>query len=177
MTNFLQRAIKWISGKEDPKEAASSAPQTTQESDPALDSTRHFLRAAARTIVLAAVSDGSQTEDEIVTARLAAKPIAALASLKDGAFHALIKEATSKHQSEGEAASLEFIANTVTDPESKAKLFSIAVAVTFADREIKDAEKQFLEKLRVSLQLTEEDAHTLQHSIEENSSKEGKLGA
>jgi tellurite resistance protein len=174
MSNFLQRAIKWMSGKEDPKPAASSAPP---ENDPAIESTRHFLRAVARTIVLAAVSDGSQTEDEIVTARLAAKPIAALASLKESAFQALLKEASTKHQAEGEEASLQFISSNITDPESKAKIFSIAVAVTFADREIKDSEKQFLAKLHNALQLTDEDADTLQHAIEENHSQEGKLGA
>jgi hypothetical protein len=177
MKTFLQRTIQWIRGKEE-----ATTPQTTttttpdQAPDPALDSTRHFLRAAARTIVLAAVSDGAQTEDEIVTARLAAKPITALASLKESAFQALLKEATAKHQAEGETASLQFIASNVTEPETKAKIFSIAVAVTFADREIKESEKLFLEKLRKALDLAEEDASTLQHAIEESSSKEGKLG-
>ena len=169
--SFLQRAIQWVRGKEE-----SPAASNTEAPGPSLETARHFLRAAARTIVLAAVSDGAQTEDEIVTARLAAEPIAALASLKESAFQALLKEAAAKHQAEGEEASLHFISGNITDSESKAKIFSIAVAVTFADREIKDSEKQFLHKLRGALGLTEEDANTLQHAIEESSSKEGKLG-
>lgn len=166
MKSFLKKALGWIKGKEDP----SVTP------DPKVDDTRHFLRAAARAIVLAATSDGSQSDDELVTARLAAKPIPVLASLKESAFAALVKEATAKHAAEGEAASLQFIASAITEPESKAKVFSIAVAVTLADREMKDSEKAFLEKLRQALQLGEEDANTLIHALEENRSAESSLG-
>lgn len=145
---FFKKALGWIFGQD----AAPAAPADAAAQQ------RHGLRATARVIAMAAMADGAQAAHELAEARAASQKVPVLGALRDSAFDALLQEAFAKLSAEGEGASMAFVAGTLHSDEERARAYSLAAAVVLADRELRDAERAFLDRLRTSLSVPEEEA-------------------
>jgi hypothetical protein len=160
---IFRRALSWIFQPASPAPAASPAAPAPAPRD----HERQQLRATARVIAMAALSDGDQASAELSEARAASQKVPILGALRDSAFDALLKEAFAKLASEGEGASMAFVAGILENDESRARAFGLAAAVVLADRELREAEGAFLDRLRVSLSIPEEEAQQAIREVSE----------
>ncbi len=129
---------------------------------------RNMARARARVIALAMLADGEESEEELMMARAASNKLPVLGALQHTAFQALVREAVSKLQTEGQEKSIDFVCQNLEDTESKTQAFVLATAILWADREMKPAEQIFSDRLRERLGISLEDASQITQMVKQS---------